>query len=275
LYIWFGNTAVRVCCNDLALRQSIARHFRHSLGTETSIVVTYQFVTVNDAWQLRRNDLLLFVETATLSIIERFLQDLTAMFIRHVQSRLLLHAAGVASGNQGIILCGQSGSGKSTLAAWLIANGFDFLTDELVGIRPDSSEMSGFTRPLVLRKGSDFVWQQWLAGRDRNNLTCFFDGTVWLDPEDLQPGCVRAMASPNLLLYPRYVVDNSLDIKPLSTAESAFRLMQYLVNIDNLSDGGFAAITNLARQTMAFSVTYGDVAQAAAWLKQLVPLRPG
>lgn len=274
LYIRFDNNTARIWCNDLALRQSLARYFRHSLGEETSVVVTYQFTNTPDDWQLRRNDLLLFVEPSRLRIIGRFLQDVTIMFIKHVQARLLLHAAGVASGHQGIILCGQSGRGKSTLAAWLIASGFDFLTDELIAIRPDSSEMCGFTRPVVLKKGSDFVWQRWLGVQEQNSLTRFSDNTVWLDPEDLRPGCVRKTSSPHILLYPRYSAGNSLDVRSLSAAESAFRLMQHLVNVDHLPDGGFTAIVHLAQNTTACSVTYGDVTQAATWLQQFVILRP-
>jgi hypothetical protein len=53
-------------------------------------------------------------------------------------------------------------SGKSTLAAWLLAaNGLDFLTDELVCVTLDLSEMSGLARPIGLKVGSAFVWKRW------------------------------------------------------------------------------------------------------------------
>lgn len=268
LYLQFDNTTARIWCNDVALRQLLTYHFRHSLGKETSVAVTYQFSKSSNIWQLRRNNLLLFVEASPLRIIERFLQDVTVMFIRSSQSRLLFHAAGVANGDQGIILCGRSGSGKSTLTAWLIASGFDFLTDELLAIHPENSEMYGFTRPLVLKKGADFVWQHWLSIQEQNNVTRFSDDVVWLDPETLRTGSVRATTFPHMLLYPRYSAGHSLDVKPLSSAESAFRLMQHLVNASNLPDRGFASTVHLARQTTAYSVTYGDVTQAATWLKQ-------
>lgn len=270
LYIQFDNNSACVGCADIVLHQMVARHFRHSLGKKSTVIVTYEFTVKNGNWQLLRNSLLLFIESSRIRILERFLQDVTIMFIRHAQSSLCFHAAGIVSGLQGFILCGQSGSGKSTLAAWLIASGFDFLTDELVAISADGSKICGFARPLVLKRGSEFVWQRWLSTQNQNSLIHVSNNNVWLDPEDLRPECIRTTASPSIVLYPRYIEGNSLEVRPLSAAESAFRLMHHLVNIDHLSTSGLPAITNLSRHTTAYDVSFGDVVQVATWVQQFV-----
>jgi hypothetical protein len=50
----------------------------------------------------------------------------------HPPPRVLLHAAGVAFGEQTIVLAGPSGSGKSTLATALVRSGGTYLSDELL-----------------------------------------------------------------------------------------------------------------------------------------------
>jgi len=46
--------------------------------------------------------------------------------------RFSLHAGCVARDGRGVLLAGMSGSGKSTLTAALVADGWDFLTDDMV-----------------------------------------------------------------------------------------------------------------------------------------------
>jgi len=270
LRIQFGNNTVLVWCDDCALRQSLGQHFRHCQGEGASATVIYQIneAEANHAWQLLRDGLLLYRGLSSARIVERLMQDVTLMLIKHCPDQLLFHAAGLADGDSGLILCGGSGSGKSTLAAWLIAIGFDYLTDELVAVNPDQTAMSGLARPIVLKTGSTFVWQHWLDETAFQSITHFPDGTVWLDPEALRPDCVCTSAYPRLVFFPRYATGEPLATSLLSTAESAFRLMQHLINAKNLPNWGFAAIKRLVRQTTAYSLTYADVDLAANWIKQ-------
>jgi len=48
------------------------------------------------------------------------------------KARFPLHAGCAARDGRGVLLAGMSGSGKSTLAAALVANGWDFLSDDMV-----------------------------------------------------------------------------------------------------------------------------------------------
>ena len=64
---------------------------------------------------------------------------------------LLLHAAAVSRGSRCILLPGTSGAGKSSLTAWLLKQGFEYLTDELVYVPFGSLSVQPFTRPLALK----------------------------------------------------------------------------------------------------------------------------
>jgi hypothetical protein len=77
--------------------------------------------------------------------------------------RLLLHAAAVAAGDTGVLLCGPSGSGKSTLAGLLVRSGFDYLTDELVAVGRRTGLLYGYPRALSLRSESARLFPE-LAG---------------------------------------------------------------------------------------------------------------
>lgn len=269
LRVQFSDNAALILCDDRTLRQLLHHHFRHCLGDSAPAVVTYKVTIEEDqAVQLLRDGESLYRGPWSLHLIERLMQDLTVALTAHCRRRMVFHAAGLARGESGLILCGGTGSGKSTLATWLTASGLDFLTDELVAVSLDLSEMSGLARPIGLKSGSAFVWQRWLDETARQSLSCLPNGTVLLDPEYLRPRCVRASAHPQIFLFPRYAAGEPFAAQRLSTAEALFHLMHCLINAKNLPGHGFAAATRLAQQTTAYSLTYTDVTSVVAWIEQ-------
>jgi hypothetical protein len=69
-------------------------------------------------------------------------------------SRLHVHAAALERDGRGLIVCASSGTGKSTLAAALATDGWRYLTDEAVALDPASTDVDGFTRPIVVDRHS-------------------------------------------------------------------------------------------------------------------------
>jgi hypothetical protein len=72
-----------------------------------------------------------------------------------------------------------------------------------------------------------------------------------------------------LILFPRYEAGVRLAIRPLSTAEAVYTLMQHLVNARNLPGYGLTAVRQLAQQTTAYQLTYGSAQQVVDWLESL------
>ena len=270
LRVIFGHCAALIECDDLSLRQSLAKHVHHRPEDAVPVVVTYLIaIKSKHNFYLWRDESLFYCAPSSSHIIERLMQDLTVTLTAHSQQQLVFHAAALAHGKNGLILCGQSGSGKSTLAAWLTASGFDYLTDELVAVALEQPYMYGLVRSIMLKKGSAFVWQRWLDESTRQKLTDFPSGAVGLEPELLRSGNIRPTACPRILLFPRYIPNTPLTTQPLPPAEAAFHLMQHLINAKNLPNWGLAAITRLARQTTAYSLHYSDIEQATTWIKQI------
>lgn len=270
LRVTFGHCAALIKCDDLSLRQSLAKHVRHRPEDTVPIVVTYRMaVKAKGNFYLWRDEKLFYSAPSASHIVEHLMQDLTVSLTTHSHQQLVLHAAALAHGKNGLILCGQSGSGKSTLAAWLTASGFDYLTDELVALPLEQPKMYGLVRSIMLKKGSAFVWKRWLDEATRQKLTNFPSGAVGLEPELLRSGHIRPTACPKILLFPRYIPNTPLTTQPLPPAEAAFHLMQHLINAKNLPNWGLTAITHLARQTTAYSLRYSDIEQATTWIKKI------
>lgn len=65
-----------------------------------------------------------------------------------------LHAAAAAWDGRAVVLSGPTESGKSTLAAGLGLAGFEYLTDEVVVLDPETHEVAPYPKPLNIDPGS-------------------------------------------------------------------------------------------------------------------------
>ena len=165
-----------------------------------------------------------------------------------------LHAASVAADGLAMVIPAESGSGKSSLTAWLVANGFKYLTDELICI--DRHQLlSAVSRPIQIKTPGLAVIEALLVpgaqvhkGRFANAITA----------ADL--GGAMASQSPHeigLILFPSYQSSSKFTLKKMSSAEAGMRLMSNHVNARNLQDHGFRAMMKLIRQTPCYSLEYG------------------
>jgi hypothetical protein len=200
------------------------------------------------------------------------------------QSRggLLFHAAGLSWGELGMILPGRIGAGKTTLAAWLLTQGFRYLTDELVYVPQGDDTFQAFIRPLnvkpvarpLLRRlfhavgcdqaGSGHPGQRAASGQPRPSQ----DGLVLsgptgdlVSPELLSPHRPFSEAGLRLIVFPRYRPDCRLDVTRLTRARAGLALMECLINARNLPQYGFDEAVRLARTVPAYRLAYSDFAQ--------------
>lgn len=204
------------------------------------------------------------------ALIERLIYEISLALGTGGHSSLVFHAAGLSSADRGIVLCGKSGCGKSTLSTALILAGFDFLSDELVAIRADATRMDGFPRAIALKDLTPFGGDVRVDAPDAVNATATLNGMTYLDPCTLRPGSLRRQATPRALVFPLYSTVAPPEFRRLSPAETAFLLLPRLVNTRQQVDRGFRAVTGLARMVSGFRLVYRDLAQAIAWLAQIV-----
>jgi hypothetical protein len=76
------------------------------------------------------------------------------MLAARVQQLVPLHAACVGVGGKGVLLLGPSGAGKSTLALQCLLQGFEFLAEDSVLVKPATLRASGIANYIHLRRDS-------------------------------------------------------------------------------------------------------------------------
>lgn len=200
------------------------------------------------------------------------------------QSRggLLFHAAGLSWGELGVILPGRIGAGKTTLAAWLLTQGFRYLTDELVFVPQGDDTFQALIRPLNVKPvarpllrglfhtvgydhaGSVHSGRPTRSGQPRplkDSLILSGPTGDLVSPELLSPHRPLSEAGIRLIVFPHYRPDCRLDVTRLSKARAGLALMECLINARNLPQYGFEEVVRLARAVPAYRLTYSDFAQ--------------
>ena len=261
----FAGLTAAITCSDTAVAHILYHHFQHCLASPSSSLAHYHIQQTSTGWQLQRDQAILQMALNPLTLFEPLMQAALQCLITPQQQHLIFHAGGVAVAAQGILLCGPTGSGKSTLVAQLLADGFTYLSDEVVALPLDSLQLSGFARSLVLKVGSAFLWQ---AAPTSDDLLFLPDGLTWISPTFWGHDCVQQQATPQLLLFPRYEANSALMLRPLSPATAAFHLIQHLVNARNLPQHGLPVVKQLAQTIPAYEIHFGDGLAVAAWLRQ-------
>lgn len=270
LTIQFTEQTVVINAREPWLHGCLEQHLQSCLGKSAYIAATFGLSEEDGVFDYWRDDLLCIQTRNRGELLEPLMQEMITRLIAPAGEQLIVHAGAVALEEQGILLCGGSGCGKSTLTALLVANGFDYLTDEVVAIAPSLDVMEGFARSIVLKAGSDIVWQELERRPHSIRSLSLPNGVTWLAPHDLGTGSVRHQVQLSFILFIRYQRGANLEITPLSPAESSFQLLQQLANARNLPRLGLSQVSALAQQTPAYRASYGHAADLIRWLRDRV-----
>ncbi len=269
LPVHFAGNTVIVNSDHPKIRETVETHFKHCLGEDGPVVANYKITTANNTdFTVSVDGSDLFSKINYEQVLWMLMQDVITRLNGISTTHLVFHAAALASADNGLILCGQSGSGKSSLAAWLTANGLQYLTDEVIALPAGGEEISGLCRSIVLKRGSAFIWQRWLANKDADGFLQFNDESAWVEPTLFNTDAARAAVKPRVVIFPHYDPQVEFQVERITTANALFRLLQCLVNARNFPDHGMSATTHLARQVTAFSLTYSNLESATEWIKQ-------
>jgi len=184
---------------------------------------------------------------------------------------LLLHAAAVERGGDGLVLTGDSGAGKSTLAAYLGHNGWRFLGDEFALLDPENGRLRPFPRPISLKNGS-IEAMSGVAPPERFGPR--FEGTIKGTIQHLIPtaSAVAAMddpARPRLVVMPAFAEGAAPAARPLNRSEAFVRLSQASTNYRELGEPAFEALWSLVDTAPAYEIAYGSSADASELIERL------
>ena len=165
-----------------------------------------------------------------------------------------LHAGAVAKHGKALVIPANSGAGKSSFTTWLCANGFDYLTDELILV-DENRQIEGIARPIQIKPHGIDAVEHLIQQPDMVQKGKFANA--------LPVSCLGGKVSESekhdlkLFVFPQYKKNAGYSLKRLSSAEAGMNLMANHVNARNLEGHGFREMMSLIRNTACYSLEYG------------------
>ena len=181
-----------------------------------------------------------------------------------------LHAAAVAHGDCGVLLCAPRECGKSTLAAYLVAHGFDLLTDEPAFLHLDTCTVSSFPLPISLKQGSWRSLQEEFPQMASGPVHVRSDGTkisLVHPPVERRPDRSRHLTH---ILFPQYMpsvkghVERSSPLQTLELLNDGGLLLA-----ENLERNKFEKFLELVCRIPAYRIRYASLKEAHEMLDDI------
>lgn len=256
------------------LLESLVRSFPaiEGEGADTSeweIAESRAFPAVRGRFDVRKNGTP-EVQGVELAIaVQELMWHLTHDAIANLGSGVGLHA-GVVAGVDGraVLLPAPSGSGKTTLTAALVAAGWDYLSDELALVEPETAAVRPFARPLCLARDAVELFAG-LGDRLTPKLDSRRCDKLQVRPEDLRPGASRlpGQACPvRAVVLPLYEPAAPTRVEPLRRVET---LLALLPNAFDLDPGRLEVLAELCRSAPGYRLVSGDLDEAVAEVSRL------
>lgn len=172
---------------------------------------------------------------------------------------ITLHAGAVRSpAGQVVLLPAPSGSGKSTLTAALVMAGWDYLSDEAVGVRADTLVAVGYPKRLSLDLTS------------RTVLGLPPDVGDEVAPADLRSDARRLIgdvAPISRVLLPCHVPGASASFERLTPEDAAVELLANSFNLARMGQEGLETICALAESVTVERLVFDDVQTAVGLIR--------
>jgi hypothetical protein len=180
------------------------------------------------------------------------------------------HAAAVAHGDCGVLLCAPRECGKSTLAAYLVAHGFDLLTDEPAFLHLDTCTVSSLPLPISLKQGSwPFLQEKFpqMASRPVHVRSDGMKISLVHPPVERRPDRSRQLTH---ILFPQYMpsieghVERSSPLRTLELLNDGALLLA-----EHLGRNKFEEFLELICRIPAHRIRYPSLKEAHEMLEEI------
>jgi hypothetical protein len=260
-------------CQDAVLADYLDEVFKPFIATDTP-EIRYEFGSIIDSG---RKNYLLFSNGKMLDNHRRpsvpfstLLWHINRGVVRSSQDRLLLHASGVAQGGIALLFPAAMESGKTTLAAGLLRRGFEYITDEIIAIRPDDAVVERFPRALSVDEGS------WAVLADLHPQLppelALYVGDQWQIPPLSVPGGMVAdrLTVPRFVISPQYQAGGSTRLIGIGRAEAVSLMAKHSFNLSRHGQAGLAALAAVARSSRCYRLEVASLEVACDLISSLV-----
>lgn len=179
------------------------------------------------------------------------------------RARTTFHAAAARSrrGN-GALLAAPMESGKTTTVTGLLLAGWEYLSDEAVGVDP-GGVMWAYPKPLTIDRGS---WPLFPALRPQG---AYVSSPSWLVPATTIGSAVAPSAPLRLVIFPAYRAGFATALEMLPASEAALLLSHSTFSFDENGARDLRCVARLARSVPAYRLAIGDLASAVRLIEEL------
>jgi hypothetical protein len=183
------------------------------------------------------------------------------------RKRVLIHAAVLARDDRSVVFAAPTGAGKSTLCAALCESGWEYLSDELAIIDPQTMRVEPYAMPIGLKSASVGELADFLPGLGQKPVHLRNDGRRmrYLMPSRVIPGGSLPVAA---LIFPHLRPGEATGLKALSPLTALKKLAATGSSERPLTDADIKTFLALA-QRPAYELVFGDLKSAAELLGQL------
>jgi hypothetical protein len=190
-------------------------------------------------WRLYLEGVRLAVLPSAARASENLLWRLNRYAVHSLPGMSVLHAGAVARDGVAVVLPAESDAGKSTLVTGLVAAGFDYLSDEAVGL--DAGDLlQPYPKAVSLDRGSWPLFPE-LAPAPRH---AELHSARWqIPPERIRPASVSGPVTVAAIVVPRYRAGESTRWEPLEPTDAFALLLEQAFGVAERPD----ALDQMAR----------------------------
>ena len=184
---------------------------------------------------------------------------------------LHLHAGYVAVGGKGVLIAGFPGSGKSTLVTALIEAGFDYFTDERVGL-DRAGRLFPLPKPISLVESSFSVLAHLDPARTGVGVVT---NRLWHVPASaVREGSVTESASLHAVVFVQFDKNAPLMVTEVHPIEAARRLLSDSPDALRFGPDGVALVAGVCNDHHAVQVVFGETDAAIRAIRALADRAP-
>ena len=223
-----------------------------------------------DGWTIYANGRELLSSLRDGQIGLGLLHSARSLLYAEAEYDIAFHAAMVADRDCGVMLCAPREAGKSTLAAYLMAHGFDLLTDEPALLKLDTGSVASLRLPVALKEGSWTVLQHDWPQLSRAPIHIRSDGMKIRLLHPLETGFSAHSRKLTHIFFPHYhpaSVPHAERLSPLHTLnllnEGGMLLGKYFDRYR------FEAFLRLVSVIPAYTIRYASLREALHMIHDL------
>ncbi len=197
-----------------------------------------------------------------------FLEWQICGMITKTDRHLLLHAGLSARGGEGILIAGPSGAGKSTLVGGLALQGYDYMTDEMVIIKPDRAEILPFPRTLSIKEEalSDSPSLMTILKEKSYGQKEPYLGGLWF----VESGPGQGVSRIRTVFFPKYDKTGEPKIEEISRGKGVFLLTRNTFNLPLFHQKGIDLLIDITKEARFYKIRTGNLEETLSLMERTV-----